>query len=80
MSAGNILFNRPLAASRGESEKLMKIIHGSMIDIVEVDSDKEVESVEKKLYNLGYRKYLDYPDIKTYRCPRKADTMVTLIS
>ncbi|GAA6478079.1 hypothetical protein K250101E9_08420 [Enterocloster aldenensis] len=58
----------------------MKIIHGSIIDIVEVGSNKEAESVEKKLYNLGYKKYLDYPDIKSYRCPRKVDTMVTLIS
>ena len=58
----------------------MKIIHGSIIDIVEVGSNKEAESVEKKLYNLGYKKYLDYPDIKSYRCPGKVDTMVTLTS
>ena len=58
----------------------MEIIHGSIIDIVEVDSNKEVELVETKLYNLGYSKYLDYPDIKSYRCPGKVDTMVTLTS
>ena len=58
----------------------MKIIHGSIIDIVEVDSNKEVELVETKLYNLGYSKYLDYPDIKPYRCPGKVDAMVTLTS